>query len=129
MWECSTCTFHNAESKQICDMCSKSRDGPKAPEQQLAPPPVVRKEKSRSPTPPALGLKCDRCTLVNQPGARCCIGIGTGTGTALAGPAPSAIVLSGYSSNSDAFCGLLSNAFCGLLSNYYYYASIVVRRR
>ena len=21
MWECSTCTFHNAEDKQICDMC------------------------------------------------------------------------------------------------------------
>ena len=21
MWECSTCTFHNAEGKQICDMC------------------------------------------------------------------------------------------------------------
>ena len=21
MWECSTCTFHNAEEKNICDMC------------------------------------------------------------------------------------------------------------
>jgi len=69
MWECSTCTFHNAEGKQICDMCSKSRDGIR---QELAPPAVVRKEKSRSPTPPATGIKCDRCTLVNQPNARIC---------------------------------------------------------
>ena len=71
-------------------MCfSKSRDGIR---QDLAPPPIVRKEKvwngveilsapknflkpcvcfqSRSPTPPAAGIKCDRCTLVNQPNAR-----------------------------------------------------------
>ena len=31
---------------------------------------IKRNPQSRSPTPPATGIKCDRCTLVNQPNAR-----------------------------------------------------------
>ena len=67
LWECSTCTFHNKQSANICEMCSKSRD--------FQPPQDIRSvepaKTSRLRTPPGVGgeesggVACDKCTLVN----------------------------------------------------------------
>lgn len=72
LWECSTCTFHNKQSKTICEMCSKSRDfTPVNTEPRM----VERVSKAKSatpPTPPQAGITCAKCTLVNPPTAKIC---------------------------------------------------------
>jgi len=79
LWECSTCTFHNKQSTNVCEMCSKSRDLP----------PIIadtrgvelaregrREQKAKSATPPTppspAGISCAKCTLVNPPSAKIC---------------------------------------------------------
>ena len=54
-WECQACTYVNAEDRDICDICAKSRR--KGPEVQ----PLLRG-----------GKECSKCTLVNQPEAVYC---------------------------------------------------------
>ena len=71
LWECSTCTFHNKQTTNVCEMCSKSRDF--QPPQELRS--VEPAKSSRLRTSPSAGLggqegggggvACDKCTLVN----------------------------------------------------------------
>eukprot|EP00092_Neocalanus_flemingeri_P024518 GFUD01026590.1.p1 GENE.GFUD01026590.1~~GFUD01026590.1.p1 ORF type:complete len:682 (+),score=221.10 GFUD01026590.1:171-2216(+) len=78
LWECSTCTFHNKQSKTVCEMCSKSRDIPPMVEDKRAveqATEVRREQKAKSatpPTPPPSGISCAKCTLVNPPSAKIC---------------------------------------------------------
>ena len=82
LWECSTCTFHNKQSKTICEMCSKSRDlPPLASARPVAVEPArpARALKSVSPGPRAepvepveTGRVCAKCTFVNPAVARIC---------------------------------------------------------
>ena len=50
VWECSTCTFHNKQSRSVCEMCTKSRDLP----------PLFAV--TRPSLPPPRGLACAQCT-------------------------------------------------------------------
>ncbi|XP_001809413.1 protein tamozhennic [Tribolium castaneum] len=52
-WECKACTYHNETSKDICEMCSKSRSNV---EQQME----------------IGGPQCSKCTLVNLKEAKVC---------------------------------------------------------
>jgi len=74
LWECSTCTFHNKQSKNVCEMCSKSRDLPPVTAESRVVE-LAREHKAKSatpPTPPPSGLTCVKCTLVNPPTAKIC---------------------------------------------------------
>ena len=68
LWECSTCTFHNKQDNNICEICSKSRD--------FQPPKEVRSVEPAKPARrgsagghlsglPEDGVACEKCTLVN----------------------------------------------------------------
>jgi len=80
LWECITCTFHNKQSKSVCEMCSKSRDLPPVVVDprgvEMARDGMVREQhKAKSatpPTPPPTGLVCGKCTLVNPLSAKIC---------------------------------------------------------
>lgn len=67
-WECSTCTFHNPEEKNICEMCGKTMDQP-----------VQRKSQVEIQNDDG-GLTCDKCTLLNQDGAKICEACGATLG-------------------------------------------------
>lgn len=54
-WECKSCTFHNKASRDVCEMCSKSR--------------VASGE--QKPLAPG-GKQCSLCTLINDVGVNKC---------------------------------------------------------
>ena len=54
-WSCTTCTYLNAESKDVCDMCHRSR-----------------KMGAESTPLVSGGRECSRCTLVNDKDERFC---------------------------------------------------------
>lgn len=62
LWECSTCTFHNRQSSNICEMCSKSRDFRPEPEERHVEPAAPPRRMSGPKTD---GAACSKCTLVN----------------------------------------------------------------
>ena len=69
LWECSTCTFHNKQSRNICEMCSKSRDfAPQADIRSVEPAQVTRKLS----VPKIDGVACSKCTLVNSAKNKLC---------------------------------------------------------
>lgn len=54
-WNCATCTYLNSSSRDICEMCGKSR------------------HKGNEDKPLASGGKeCPKCTLVNEQNASIC---------------------------------------------------------
>ncbi|XP_045522306.1 uncharacterized protein LOC123712943 isoform X1 [Pieris brassicae] len=59
-WQCGTCTYLNARGLQACDMCGKSKRGPRI--QPLT----------------SGGRECPACTLVNGRDAKLCDACGTG---------------------------------------------------
>ncbi|XP_076545422.1 PUB and ZnF_RBZ domain-containing protein tamozhennic [Osmia lignaria lignaria] len=59
-WNCATCTYLNSQSKEICEMCGKSR------------------HKGNEDKPLASGGKeCPKCTLVNEKNVSICDACGT----------------------------------------------------
>ncbi len=59
-WECHFCTYFNVEEREVCEMCSKSRN--RGPESR----PLHRG-----------GRECSNCTLVNAPEAEMCAACST----------------------------------------------------
>ncbi|KAL1129972.1 hypothetical protein AAG570_012916, partial [Ranatra chinensis] len=59
-WECTTCTFHNPEGKEVCEMCGKSK--------------TVGNEVQPLTSG---GRQCPQCTLVNEKGVTTCDACGT----------------------------------------------------
>ncbi|XP_022200316.2 uncharacterized protein LOC111057183 isoform X1 [Nilaparvata lugens] len=55
-WECKSCTFHNVGSRDVCEICSKSRVGGSSEPRPLAPG----------------GKQCEACTLINEVGVAAC---------------------------------------------------------
>lgn len=55
-WQCVTCTFLNLPSKNVCEMCFKSKE-----------------RGSELKPQPSGGQECPKCTLVNEPGLTVCI--------------------------------------------------------
>ena len=77
LWECSTCTFHNKQSVNICEMCSKSRDFQPVAETRSVEP--ARREQERASVscrkmslPQSEGTACTKCTLVNSASNKLC---------------------------------------------------------
>ncbi|XP_075217462.1 PUB and ZnF_RBZ domain-containing protein tamozhennic [Lycorma delicatula] len=54
-WECVTCTFHNSVSREVCEMCGKSK-----------------KVGDESRPLASGGRQCPQCTLVNEKGVTTC---------------------------------------------------------
>jgi len=70
LWECSTCTFHNKQNTNICEMCSKSRDFQPSQEARSVEPASSLRRSSPAAAPVEMsaaeeGNACDKCTLVN----------------------------------------------------------------
>lgn len=58
-WQCKTCTYINSTSKDICDMCSKSRNATSEPTMEIG------------------GAECAKCTLVNPKNLKICDACGS----------------------------------------------------
>jgi len=69
-WECGACTYLNAGSNNICEMCSKSRE--KSYKATLVDN-IEKKNKKE-------GEECHRCTLLNPPTAKVCDACGASLG-------------------------------------------------
>jgi len=69
LWECSTCTFLNKQSRNICEMCSKSRDFQPQPETRSVEPALTSRKLS---IPKIDGVACTKCTLVNSLSSKTC---------------------------------------------------------
>ncbi|XP_014274409.1 uncharacterized protein tamo [Halyomorpha halys] len=59
-WECSACTFHNSNEKEVCEICSKSKTLGNEVQ------PLI-----------SGGRQCPKCTLVNEKGVTLCDACGT----------------------------------------------------
>ena len=71
LWECSTCTFHNKQTSNICEMCSKSRDFRPDTDQRRVEP-AAQPRLNNSVITPSEGVSCSKCTLVNSPSSKLC---------------------------------------------------------
>jgi len=71
LWECSTCTFLNKQSRNICEMCSKSRDFQPQPEIRSVEPAHAPLSRKLS-IPKIDGVACTKCTLVNSLSSKTC---------------------------------------------------------
>ena len=71
LWECSTCTYHNKQSTNICEMCSKSRDFKPAADTRSVEPAQLPAARKMS-VPQVEGVACSKCTLVNPPANKLC---------------------------------------------------------
>ena len=76
LWECSTCTYHNKQSANICEMCSKSRDFQPVQETRSVEPARAQERASGSSRkmslPQSEGTACTKCTLVNPASNKLC---------------------------------------------------------
>jgi len=74
LWECSTCTYHNKQSSNICEMCSKSRDFQPVAETRSVEPARAQEKASVScrKMSGSEGTACTKCTLVNPAGNKLC---------------------------------------------------------
>lgn len=76
LWECITCTYHNKQSTNICEMCSKSRDFQPVQETRSVEPARAQERASGSgrkmSLPQSEGTACTKCTLVNPASNKLC---------------------------------------------------------
>ena len=74
LWECSTCTYHNKQGSNICEMCSKSRDFQPVAETRSVEPARAQERASVScrQMSQSEGTACTKCTLVNPAGNKLC---------------------------------------------------------
>ena len=74
LWECSTCTYHNKQSSNICEMCSKSRDFQPVAETRSVEPARAQEKATVScrKMSGSEGTACTKCTLVNPAGNKLC---------------------------------------------------------